>query len=92
MSQEGTNPTFNKTLINLLQQNRAENVSFGGGGGGERKRKDDISSGRYVNEVIIQKEQQPGLSGKFNNLAKSSNDESRDEEDDGTTCEFCEIS
>ena len=41
--------------------------------------------GLVVNEKIPQQEQQPGSSRPSNNLAESSNDESSDEEDHGTT-------
>ena len=42
-----------------------------------------IPSGTVVNEEMLQEEQQPGPSLQCNNLAKSSNDESSNEEKDG---------
>ena len=61
---------MNETLMNLLQQNRAEKVE------GKRKWK-KLPSGTVVIEKIPQEEQQPGLSRECNNLAESSYDESR---------------
>ena len=46
-----------------------------------------------VNEQIPQEGQQSGLSRQCNNLVKSSNIKSSDEEeDDGTTCKICKVS
>ena len=44
-----------------------------------------------VSEEILQEEKQPGPSRQCKKLAQSSNDESSDEEDDGTTCKVCQI-
>ena len=76
---------MNKTLINLLHQNKAEKV-------GRRGREKKIPSGTAVSEEIPQEEQQPGTLRQCNSLAKSLNDESSDEdEDDGTACKICKI-
>ena len=55
-----------------------------------RNRKEE-PSGTVVNEKIPQEDQQPGPSQQCNNLAKSSNGESSNEEDDGTTFIICKI-
>ena len=53
----------------------------------KRRRRKKILSGTAVNEEILPEEQQPSPSRQCNNLAESSNDESRDEKEvDGTTC------
>ena len=58
----------------------------------KRGRRKKIPSGTAVNEEILQEEQQPGPSRQCNNLAESSNDESRDEKEvDRTTCKMCKI-
>ena len=74
---------MNEILINLSQQNRAENL------GEKRGKEKKIPSGTIVNEEIPQKEQQLGPSRQYNNLP---NDESSDgEEDDATTCKIDKI-
>ena len=51
-----------------------------------------IPSGTVINLEIPQEEQLPGPPRRCNNLAKSSNDESADEElVDGATCKICKI-
>ena len=61
---------MNETLINLLQQNRAEKIE------GKNKRK-MLPSSTVVIEKIPQEKQQPGPSRQYKNLAESSHDESR---------------
>ena len=65
---------MNETLINLLQQNKAENVRRKSGRGKK------IPSSTVVNKKIPQEEQLPDPLWQCNNLAESSNDESSDEE------------
>ena len=75
ISEKSANVSMNKALINTLQPNRAEKV-------GGRRRGKKILSGTAVNEEIPQEEQQPGPLRQCNNLAKSSNDETTDEEEE----------
>ena len=76
---------MNKTLINLLQQYTAKEL-------GKRGRGKKTPSGTVINEEIPQEEEQPGLLWQCNKLAKSSNDESSDDEEDhGTTFMICKI-
>ena len=56
---------MNETLINLLQQNKADKV--GGRGRGKK-----MPSGTLVNEEMPQEEQPPGPSWQCNNLIELS--------------------
>ena len=82
ISQETANISMNETLINLLQQNKTVKC----GGKEEMKR-------RYhqVRLSMPQEEEQSGPWRLCNNLTESSNGESSDEEDDGTTCQISKI-
>ena len=57
---------------------------------GEKERGKKIPSGTVGSNQISQQQQQ-GPSWQCRNLAKSWNDESNDEEDDGTACKTCKI-
>ena len=86
ISQETTNVLMSETFINLLQEKRAKKF------GGKRGRGKKIPSGTAVNDEIPQEKQQPGPSRIRNNLDKSSNGESSNEEESGgTTCRICQI-
>ena len=75
---------MSETFINLLQEKRAKKF------GGKRGRGKKIPSGTAVNDEIPQEKQQPGPSLIRNNLDKSSNGESSNEEESGgTTCRIC---
>ena len=50
-----------------------------------------MPSGTVVNGELPQEEQEAGTLQQFNNLGKSSNGESSNEKDDGTTCKICKI-
>ena len=76
---------MNETLINLSQKNRAKAM------GRVRGRGKKIRC-TVVNKAMPQQYEQPGPSQQCDNLAKSQNDESIDEEeDDGTTCKFAKF-
>ena len=84
ISQESANVSINETLINLLQQNRAEKKL-----GGKEEEKGRYNQVRLPNDEIPEEEEQLGPSQQYNNLAESLNDESSDEKNCETTCKVC---
>ena len=89
ISEESANVSMNEILINLLQQNRAEKVEVGGRGK------------RYHQVQLLMRKYLSKSSSQVHCCNTSSDDESSDgvandessngKEDDGITCEICEI-
>ena len=79
----------------MLQENRVGKVFClffcGGGGGRGGVEKEGKTICTVVNEEIPQEGKQLRSSRECNNLTELSNDKSRDEEGDGTSCKICTI-